>query len=385
MRSFSLILSAMAGVGAVSFPDPSGPHPVAMRVQSMTDKSRIDPYSPENDRQKRKVMTSLFWPIDDKKSCTVKQVAYMPPATAEVYGQQAAAMGLSNETFAELTMGLCDIASIKGCSKSKDAQYPLAVFSPGSGNSRLIYGNMARSLASRGYVIVTVDHPYDAAVVEFPDGSVIETANIPEEGDALIKLTKIRADDLSFVVSQLENTSRRSSLLKGLPGKIDFDNIVVYGHSLGGSSAAVALLSDSRLRGGANLDGRFVEPALSKGPKQPFLLLGRPNHRAEDATWATFWKNLRGPKTELALAGTVHGSFTDVPLIVTALGLPAEVKAQISSTIGTIDAQRLEKVLMKILSSFFTYTSEGKNTPFFKAVKAISELSIVNSKLPDRS
>lgn len=192
MRSFSLILSAMAGVGAVSFPDPSGPHPVAMRVQSMTDKSRIDPYSPENDRQKRKVMTSLFWPIDDKKSCTMKQVAYMPPVTAEVYGQQAAAMGLSNETFAELTMGLCDIASIKGCSsKPKSAQYPLAVFSPGSGNSRLIYGNMARSLASRGYVVITVDHPYDAAVVEFPDGSVIETANIPEEGDDLIKLTKV--------------------------------------------------------------------------------------------------------------------------------------------------------------------------------------------------
>ncbi|KAF7547426.1 hypothetical protein G7Z17_g7748 [Cylindrodendrum hubeiense] len=384
MRSLNVFVSLMAGVGAVSFPDPSGPHPVALRVQSMTDKSRIDPYSPENDRHKRKLMTSLFWPIDDKASCTTKQVAYMPPATAEAYGQQAAAMGLSNETFAELTLGVCDISSIKGCSsKSKIPKYPLAVFSPGSGISRLLYSNMARSLASRGYVVITVDHTYDGVVVEFPDGSVIETADIPEEGDDLINLTKVRAQDLSFVVSQLENSSSRSSLLKGLPGKIDFNNIVVYGHSLGGSTAAVALLSDSRIRGGVDLDGRFVDPALSKGPKQPFMMLGRPDHRTEDSTWAPFYNNTRGPKVELAVVGTLHGSYTDVPLVITALGLPAEVKDQVSSVIGTIDAEKLEKILFKTLSAFFTYVFEGKPKTFLNAVKASSELSIVNSKLPN--
>ncbi|KAH8647993.1 hypothetical protein BGZ61DRAFT_548651 [Ilyonectria robusta] len=291
----NLILSAIAGVGAVSFPDPSGPHPVAI---------------------------------------------------------QAAAMGLSNETFAELIMGVCDIASIKGYSSKLKSTH-----------------NIARLIASRGYVVITVDHPYDTAVVEFPDGSIIETADIPEKEDDLTKLTKVRAEDLSF----------------GLPRKINFDNIVVYGHSLGGSSAAVAMLSDSRFRSGANLDGRFVKPALSKGPKQPFLMLGRPNHRTEDATWVTFWKNLRGPKAELAVAGIVHGAFTDVPLLITALGLPTEVKAQISSIISTIDAQQLEKVLIKTLTSFFTYAFDGKPKPFIKAVQAISELSIVNSQLPNRS
>ncbi|KAK7428462.1 hypothetical protein QQZ08_005081 [Neonectria magnoliae] len=385
MRSFTLFLSLVASVGALSLPDASGPYPVAMRVQPMTDKNRIDPYSPKGNRHKRQVLTSLFWPIDESKTCTTKQVAYMPPATAEVYGVQASAMGLSNETFSALTLGVCDISSLKGCSSQvKSPRYPLAVFSPGSGNSRLLYGLMARSLANQGYVVITVDHPYDATLVEFPDGTIIQTADIPEEGDDLVKLTKVRADDLSFVVSQLEKASPRSSLLKGLPGNIDFDRIVVFGQSLGGSSAAVAMLSDSRFLGGANLDGRFVEPALSKGPKNPFLMLGRPDHRAEDATWVKFWKNLRGPKAELEVSGTIHGSFTDLPAIISVLGLPDEAKSQLAALIGTIDGKRLDKILPKMLSSFFTYAFEGTPKPFLHAVKTFSELSIVNSKLPNR-
>ncbi|KPM44917.1 hypothetical protein AK830_g1636 [Neonectria ditissima] len=386
MRSFALFLSLLAGVGALSLPDPSGPYPVAMRVQPMTDKSQVDPYSPKGHKHKRQVLTSLFWPIDESKTCKTKQVAYMPPATAEVYGAQASAMGLSNDTFSALTLGVCDISSLKGCnSRSKIHRYPLAVFSPGAGNSRLLHGLMARSLASQGYVVITVDHPYDATLVEFPDGTIIESADIPEEGAPLVKLTKVRADDLSFVVSQLKSTSSQSSLLKGLPGKIDFDRIVVFGHSLGGASAAVAMLSDSRFRGGVNLDGRFVEPALSKGPKNPFLIVGRPDHRAEDATWPKFWKNLRGPKAELEVAGTLHGSFTDLPAIIGALGLPDEAKSQLAALIGTVDGKRLDKVLSKTLSSFFTYAFEGTPKPFLRAVKTFSELSMVGSKLPNKS
>lgn len=144
------------------------------------------------------------------------------------------------------------------------------------------------------------------------------------------------------------------------------------------------MLSDSRFLGGANLDGRFVEPALSKGPKNPFLLVGRPDHRAEDATWAKFWKNLRGPKAQLEVAGAVHGSFTDMPAIIRVLGLPDSAKSQLSALVGTVDGKRLDKVLFKTLSSFFTYAFEGTPKPFLHTVKTFSELSVVDSKLPNR-
>ncbi len=39
---------------------------------------------------------------------------------------------------------------------------------------------MAEDLASRGYIVVTIDHTHDADEVEFPDGRV-EVRTIPAE------------------------------------------------------------------------------------------------------------------------------------------------------------------------------------------------------------
>ncbi|KAH6889494.1 Alpha/Beta hydrolase protein [Thelonectria olida] len=353
-----------AAANAILLPNPTGQFGVAVRVHAMTDSSRVDPYSPESDRHKRKLVTSVFWPVEDS-SCSTKHVAYMPPATAEWYGEQASAMGLSNDTFSALRLEPCS-------SGPKKRQYPLAIFSPGSGNSRLIHSAMAKSLAGEGYVVVTVDHPYDANIVEFPDGSVIESANIPEETGPLEKLTKVRAQDIAFVISQFKSASSQSSLLKGLPGQINFDRIVVWGHSLGGASSAAVMMSDSSIRAGVDLDGRFFEPVLSKGLSKPFFLLGRPNHNSEDATWAQFWKHLRGPKLEAEIAGTVHGSYTDLPLVMSALGLSDAVKKQLATQFGSIDPERMSKVLTKTVSSFFksAFAGNPKKSHRFHSIKS---------------
>lgn len=55
---------------------------------------------------------------------------------------------------------------------------------------------MAQSLASEGYVVVTIDHPYDADVVEFPDGSYVLAANISSDDDAALdSLLEVRNPD----------------------------------------------------------------------------------------------------------------------------------------------------------------------------------------------
>jgi predicted dienelactone hydrolase len=114
----------------------------------------------------------------------------MTPAVAQLYGQQAQSMGLSNETFAAFEYSVCSPPDTpKGCGSKK--RFPLAIFSPGAGNSRLLYSNIARSFASFGNVVVLIDHPYDADIVEFPDGKTIMTGNIPETTKSLIKLTKV--------------------------------------------------------------------------------------------------------------------------------------------------------------------------------------------------
>ena len=185
---FSLLLLSLIGLGnAIELPEPNGPYSVAVRTHAMIDKHRIDPYDPK--RGHRNVLASIFWPVASS-SCSATTVPYMTPAVAKLYGQKAQSMGLSNETFAAFEYSVCTPPdTLQGCGSKK--RFPLVIFSPGAGNSRLLYSNMARSFASFGNVVVLTDHPYDADIVEFPDGKTIMTGNIPETTKSLIKLTKV--------------------------------------------------------------------------------------------------------------------------------------------------------------------------------------------------
>lgn len=192
---FSLLVLSLVGLGnAIELSKPNGPYSVAVRTHAMTDKHRIDPYDPK--RGHRNVLASIFWPVA-LSSCSETTVPYMTPAVAKLYGQKAQSMGLSNETFAAFKYSVCTPAdTLKGRGSKK--RFPLIIFSPGAGNSRLLYSNMARSFASFGNVVVLIDHPYDADIVEFPDGKTIMTGNIPETTKSLIKLTKVCYSMLSL-------------------------------------------------------------------------------------------------------------------------------------------------------------------------------------------
>ncbi|KAF5017869.1 hypothetical protein F66182_10164 [Fusarium sp. NRRL 66182] len=380
-----LFLLSLLGLGnALLLPKPTGPYGVALGVHAMTDNHRIDPY--DLSHRKRQVLASIFWPVD-AESCSSKTVPYMPPATAEVYGQQAAAMGLSNDTFTAFEMELCTpyISSVcKAKGHGTKDRFPVAIFSPGSGNSRLLYSTMAQSLASHGNVVVLIDHPYDAVIVEFPDGTMVPGADIPEDTANLAKATQVRAKDMSFVISQIQRPSFQRKVFKGLPGSVDSERIIASGHSLGGASAAAAMLSDPRIRGGINLDGRLFDPVLSKGLSKPFMQIGRPRHRSEDATWVKLWKNLKHAKIELEVSGTVHGSFTDFPLLISALGLPEEARKQTEPLFGSVDGLALQLVMSKTLSSFMNYSFGGSNAPMKKTIQEFPELSVVESHIPAR-
>ncbi|KAJ4108661.1 hypothetical protein NW768_012193 [Fusarium equiseti] len=346
---FSLLVLSLIGLGnAIELPKLGGPYSVAVRTHVMTDKYRVDPYDPK--RGHRNVLASIYWPLPSS-SCSETTVPYMTPAVAQLYGQKAQSMGLSNETFAAFEYSVCSPPKTpKGCGSKK--RYPLVVFSPGAGNSRLLYSNMARSFASFGNVVVLIDHPYDADIVEFPDGKTIMTRNIPETTKSLIKLTKVRAEDISFVISEILQPSFHNKVLNGLPGSVDKSKIVALGHSLGGASAAVAILSDRRICGGMNMDGQIFEPALSRGLDKPFFLVGRPNHSKEDSTWNKFFSSLQGIKKMITVEGTVHGSFTDYPQLIQALDLPTSASKVVQPLVGTANPSVLENSLSKTVVSF---------------------------------
>ncbi|KAG6003198.1 hypothetical protein E4U21_002275 [Claviceps maximensis] len=378
------LILAVPGLADLLVPPPPGPYDVAVRVLPVTDETRSrDPYTirPRSSSafpKGRQLLLSVFLPVDTQHGgcpCPRMTIPYMTPRVAADYGAQAAAAGLPVDLYARFGMNVCDAARmdlLRSIDARTQRKYPVVLFTPGLQESRLLYGAGARSLASRGYVVVTVDHVLEASFVEFPDGTVVpgrSDLSLVDDGAAAAAvkdlIVGVRTADLSFVIDQLHDGTLTGALLGTGPLSrcLDLGKIVVYGHSLGGAAAANLVRTDGRVRGGVDLDGQVVGPVKQIGLGRPFLLAGRYNHSGEDETWDEFWPHLRGPRAEMAIRGTAHASFTDRPLLVSVLGLSEDTLRSLEGLIGSVAGRRLEAIVNDVLVGFFDYvlyrTDEG--------------------------
>lgn len=142
--------------------------------------------------------------------------------------------------------------------------------------------------------------------------------------------------------------------------------------------------NDKRVLGGINFDGQITEPIRSEGLKKPFLLAGRYGHSApnsSDPTWNQFWPHLTGPRMELAINGSEHGSFTDRPLLVSALGLPDAVLDQVAGLLGSIRGRRLEKIVNGVMMGFFDFVFYKNGRELKELPRLYSEVTITRGNL----
>lgn len=143
-----------------------------------------------------------------------------------------------------------------------DAVYPLVVFSHGAfGYSRSNF-SMYQELASHGYVVASLSHPYHSFFCKDTAGKIV-TVNPQFMHDALyinddntkeseiFELSKqwinLRTLDMTFAIDTLEkwNDTKRlddtwyvdENFDNNLLTHIDFDKIGIIGHSLGGATA----------------------------------------------------------------------------------------------------------------------------------------------------
>jgi predicted alpha/beta-hydrolase family hydrolase len=167
---------------------------------------------------------------------------------------------------------------------------------------------LAEDLASHGYVVVAIDHPYDAGIVEFPDGHVV----IPNSQLDITKALKVRVADTRFILNELAQLGRSGAFA----GRLDLRRVGMFGHSLGGAAAASAMLVDSRIRAGVDLDGLLFDPVRTSGLSRPFLLMNAEPGFAAQPSVAGFWNRLRGPHYAVDVKGAQHFAFSDLVFFV---------------------------------------------------------------------
>ena len=328
-------------LSASVIPHPNGTYGVALHTAKLTDKTRQDPY---NKSQNRSVMLSAFFPAELLASCSPKFVEYMPSATSQIQDSVYAPYGIPTGTFESLRLSICKLPR-------HTRSHPLILFSPGLGNSRLLYSALAQSIASHGYTVVTIDHPHDASVVEYPDGTLTLAADI--ETDAQIQQAlNVRVQDVRFVLDALSTLAGVRRLIPSANTPLNTTHALIAGHSLGGATAAQAMLADPRLVGGVNLDGTFFGSVLNKGLQRPFLLFGHEGkNQSTDKSWGTMWHGLRGWRRELKLGGSTHATFTDLPVLVDVLCFRAVMEG-VDAVVGVIVGDRARTVISVFVAAF---------------------------------
>jgi dienelactone hydrolase len=249
--------------------------------------------------------------------------------------------------------------------------FPVLLFAPARGWLPTDYSGLLEQLASRGFVVVAVAPPGDAAIVRLPDGSVIPTTDASEASHLRT------VEDLRFVARILrENATDPGWPLRGM---LDLSRVGVFGHGLGGTAAFLAAARDSSFRAAANLDGDFLGTDSDGLPSQPLFYLSTQPAGLENATidrWAALdrgesrhtqmWNGMRAESRwslRAQVIGMAGGNFTDAALI------PQEVTQSLRGrvTFGAIDGPRGIRLTAGLLENFFAAVFTGSRANFLTA------------------
>jgi dienelactone hydrolase len=293
-------------------PAPTGPHQVGRVDVHLVDPSRRDPFN--SAAPARELMASIWYPAAHATHFPV--APQQLPGAAQAFGELAGKMNYGVPT------GTVDWAATMSHAHwqapVERGRWPVVLYSPGLGDPRDWNTSLVEDLASRGYVVVTIDHTYESSGVEFPGGRVVRSVVFDAEWNEQLLHTILdtRVADTRFVLDQLGGLSF-----------VDPNRIAMVGQSGGGFTALQAMHDDRRIKAAVNMDGQLaislgdngtgLSTVATDGVDRPFLLFGtEAGGHEKRPSWASLWQHSTGWHRDLLLTGTTEGAFTDsAPLL----------------------------------------------------------------------
>jgi dienelactone hydrolase len=292
--------SELAATTYAAVPPPTGQNHVGTQVLYFTDAAREDPYLANG--TKRELAVRLWYPAPANSILDCKPADYASPAVWRYYAQLAGVLPFP------VTTNSCSNAPIAA------GVHPVVLFSPGYTATATDYTFLLEDLASRGYVVASISHTYEATAVELSDGTLARSVvgshlggPVQRKDWSISSAVFVRVMDLKTVLNEIERLNARRD--GPFAGKFDLARIAVAGHSLGGLTAFLGIEFEPRLKAAVMLDGVMPE-ALGSATRKPVLLFaaGRQGWNTEGCR---LWNNLQGPRLAVNLRGTEHVALSD--------------------------------------------------------------------------
>jgi len=310
-----VIVLALLIIPQLELPAPTGPYVVGERVFRWADPSRPEVLT-DAPQDVREVFALIWYPAERG---TGTSAGYFPGLSTV-----SPALSESGEVSPLEVFGLQFIRSkillnaelLKG-----QGPYPVLILSPGNGTNIEFYASLASEIASHGYIVVGLNHPYDVPAVELSNGDIAPYDKSqwllePKEHAAYtFDRINVRTADVLFVLDQLKELNSNAD--NSFAGMVNLDTIAVAGHSLGGITASEVCKADARFRSCINFDGiqsggPFSMDESAIPPAQPFMFLTKESQlhpkfiESFESTSQSYW---------VVVHGAAHDSFTGGPLL----------------------------------------------------------------------
>lgn len=341
---------------------PTGRDSIGTVSLHLIDWRRWDPLAPS--RQRRQLMVQLWYPA--RARGITKGAPYVEAGVAHVLDRE---LRVPPGTFEAVRTHAHPGAAVAFAPRP----FPVVLYSHGYGSWRNASTGLVEELVSRGFFVATIDHPYDAEAVEFPNGTIARIrpihqpnpplANPLSQWDASVeeRLT-VRVADVRFVLDALATLdaggnpdAKGVTLPAHLAGSLDLSRIAMFGHSLGASTMIEAMREDRRIRAGFMMDGPVPRAARFRRFDRPIMLVRSSNvaiGQLVGPSWRDFATGLRGWHRVVSIAGSNHNDFTDLGLVARHNDISSPLRT--SLLLGTIDARIAVDQERSYLTSFLS-------------------------------
>ena len=394
-------ISAQRPQPTFDLPARTGKYPIGTTRWVVTDQSRDETFAPG---RKRDVEVVAWYPRADAPGAATAPYARDGMEEVNAFARLTKSGDAWNRLAAVRTH-----AALEAAPAASPARFPVIVFQHGYTGLPSSYTVLLEDLASHGWAVLNVIHPYEAAGARLADGTIVTT--LDEKGGLrsgiMDVLNEWGAEDSTMAsVTAAATDAEKEKYMRGylntlkksvdvvnrwtldvkyvldhLPtggaagrvaAKLDLTRLGAAGHSMGGVAGAQFCVDDQRCKAALNLDGipQYGPMIDAKMPK-PFLMMysARPGRTGASDI---IYKRAASKYYRVDVKDTLHIDFSDINF----WGGPLRERG----AFGKIEPARAAEITRTVVREFFAQEILEQPSPFLSGKQTMTDATVVEVK-----